>query len=154
MPTFREAWLVCISLVVLAPGTARATYSIVAADRATRQVGGAVTSCVAPSGVGLVYGSAPGLGAVASQAATNRAGRDRAVQLLLMDVAPEQIIRTLTSAAFDPGSARRQYGVVDMMGRAAGHSGTSNGVFSDDVQGDFGGFTYSIQGNILTGALC
>ena len=70
-----------------------------------------------------------------------------------MNVAPAQIIQTLTSAAFDPGAARRQYGVVDLMGRAAGHSGTSNGVFSDDVQGDSGDFTYSIQGNILTGAL-
>ena len=136
MPIYRELGLVGIALVVLAPGTARATYSIVAADRATRQVGGAVTSCVAPSGVGLVYGSAPGLGAVASQAAANRAGRDRAVQLLQMNVAPAQIIQTLTSASFDPGAARRQYGVVDLMGRAAGHSGANNGVFSDDVQGD------------------
>jgi uncharacterized Ntn-hydrolase superfamily protein len=152
MPVFRGTWLVGIALMALAPGTARATYSIVAADRATRQVGGAVTSCVAPNSVGLVYGSAPGLGAVASQAAANRAGRDRAVQLLQMNVAPAQIIQTLTSAAFDPGFARRQYGVVDVMGRAAGHSGTSNGVFSDDVQGNTGDFTYSIQGNILTGA--
>jgi MYXO-CTERM domain-containing protein len=153
MPVFRGVWLVGIALVALAPGTARATYSIVAADRATRQVGGAVTSCVAPNGVGLVYGSSPGLGAVASQAASNRAGRDRAVQLLQMNVAPAQIIQTLTSVAFDPGSARRQYGVIDLMGRAAGHSGTSNGVFSDDLQGNSGDFTYSIQGNILTGAL-
>ena len=39
-----------------------------------------------------------------------------------------------------------------MMGRAAGHSGTGNGVFSNDIQGDVEGFTYAIQGNILTGA--
>ena len=152
MPTFRKLGLVAVALGLFVPATALATYSIVAADRATRQVGGAVTSCVAPSSVAGVYGSAPGRGAVASQAASNRAGRDRAVQLLLMDVAPEQIITTLTSPAFDTGAARRQYGVVDMMGRAAGHSGTGNGVFSNDIQGDVEGFTYAIQGNILTGA--
>jgi MYXO-CTERM domain-containing protein len=152
MQIFRKLGLVVAVLGALAPGAARATYSIVAADRATRQVGGAVTSCVAPSTVAGVYGSAPGRGAVASQAASNRAGRDRAVQLLLMDATPDQIIETLTSAAFDPGASRRQYGVVDMMGRAAGHSGTGNGVFSNDIQGDFEGFTYAIQGNILTGA--
>jgi uncharacterized Ntn-hydrolase superfamily protein len=143
------AWL---ALSALAPAGAWATYSIVAVDRATRQVGGAVTSCVAPNTVAGVYGSAPGRGAVASQAASNRAGRDRAVELLMTDVAPDQIITTLTSPAFDRGAASRQYGVVDMMGRAAGHSGATNGVFSNDVQGDFEGFTYSIQGNILTGA--
>ena len=94
MPTFRKPGLVSLialgTLAALAPATARATYSIVAADRATRQVGGAVTSCVAPSSVAGVYGSAPGRGAVASQAASNRAGRDRAVQLLLMDAPPNR----------------------------------------------------------------
>jgi uncharacterized Ntn-hydrolase superfamily protein len=129
---------------------AHATYSIVAADRATRQVGGAVTSCV-PGSVAGVYGSAPGKGAVASQAASNRQGRDEAVRLLIMDVAPQQIITRLTGAAFDPGAAQRQYGVVDLMGRAAGHSGAGNGNFSGDRQGQAGDFTYSIQGNILTG---
>ena len=134
----------------LAPRVAHATYSIVAADRGTRQVGGAVTSCV-PGSVAGVYGSAPGKGAVASQAASNRAGRDEAVRLLLMDVAPEQIITRLTGAAFDPGAARRQYGVVDLMSRGAAHSGAGNGNFSGDRQGQAGDFTYSIQGNILTG---
>src|SRR5258706_11979406 len=46
--------------VLLLAQPAHATYSIVAADQATRQVGGSVTSCVAPSSVASVYGGAPG----------------------------------------------------------------------------------------------
>jgi uncharacterized Ntn-hydrolase superfamily protein len=152
MTSFRRIGLLCAASAVIVPAAAQATYSIVAADQVTRQVGGAVTSCVAPSGVDLVYGSAPGRGAVASQAAASRAGRDRAVQLLSMDVAPEQIIASITAAAFDAGAAQRQYGVVDLQGRAAGHSGAGNGNFANDVQGQAGEITYSIQGNILTGA--
>jgi MYXO-CTERM domain-containing protein len=150
MTSRRSAGTWLAFLCVLWPSTVLATYSIVAADRATRQVGGAVTSCVGGSVAG-VYGSAPGKGAVAAQAASNRAGRDEAVRLLLMDVAPQQIITRITSAMFDPASARRQYGVVDLMGRADGHSGTGNGNFAGDRQGQAGDFTYSIQGNILTG---
>jgi hypothetical protein len=109
MTSRRSAGTWLAFLCVLWPSTVLATYSIVAADRATRQVGGAVTSCVGGSVAG-VYGSAPGKGAVAAQAASNRAGRDEAVRLLLMDVAPQQIITRITSAMFDPASARRQYG--------------------------------------------
>ena len=150
MTHFRSVGLVLVVAGVSAPATALATYSIVAADRATRYVGGAVTSCVNGS-VAAVYGSVPGLGAVAAQARINTNGRDQAVQLLLMNVAPAQIITQITAAGFDPLAAQRQYGVVDLMGRAAGHSGASNGVFANDIQGESGVFTYSVQGNILTG---
>ena len=150
----RSAILTAIVAASLLAGAApaRATYSIVGVDRTTRHVGVSGTSCVAPSSVFVIYGSAPGKGAVASQAAANQAGRNRAVQRLMMDVAPADIITELTSAAFDPGAASRQYGVVDVTGRAAGHSGARNGDFADDRQGAAGDFNYSVQGNILTSA--
>jgi MYXO-CTERM domain-containing protein len=52
---------------------------------------------------------------------------------------------------FDAIAASRQYGVVDVSGQSAGFTGTSTLAFADDVQGSVGAFTYSIQGNILTG---
>jgi uncharacterized Ntn-hydrolase superfamily protein len=151
MSNLRIVGLLLGAVGVLAPATASATYSIVATDRATRHVGGAVTSCVGPNRVDGVYGSAPGRGAVAAQAASNAAGRDRAVQLLRMNASPAQIIAAITSPSFDPRAASRQYGVVDLMGRAAAHTGSQNGFFAGSLQRQIQTFTYSVQGNILTG---
>jgi MYXO-CTERM domain-containing protein len=140
-------------LVLLAP-PAKATYSIVAADQATQQVGSAVTSCVAPSSVTIVYGAAPGFGGINAQAAANTKGRDRGVALLGMDVAPADIIQQITATSFDPSFNTRQYGVVDLQGRAAGFTGTDNNSvrqYREDRQGTVGTYTYSVQGNVLTG---
>ncbi len=129
---------------------ARATYSIVATDQATQQVGGAVTSCVSPQSVATVYGSAPGHGGINAQAASNTAGRDRGVMLLNMGVAPADIIQQITAASFDPNARTRQYGVADLSGRAAGFTGAGAMDYKEDRQNTLGTFTYSVQGNILT----
>jgi MYXO-CTERM domain-containing protein len=137
-------------VLVLAPATAHATYSVVATDRATGQVGGAVTSCVGSQGVGVVYRPSVGHGGVNAQASASATGRDRAVVLLGMDVAPADIITMITAASFDSNAAVRQYGVVDLMGRAAGFTGGSAMNYKEDRQGSVGSTTYSVQGNILT----
>lgn len=130
---------------------ALSTYSIVAADRDTRQLGGAVTSCVAPSSVALVYGSAPGIGAVHAQAYSNRDGRDAAVSLLEQGYQPNEILSYITSRDFDPYAAYRQYGIVSF-NEAVGFSGAQNGFFSNDIQRQNNRYVVSIQGNILTSA--
>lgn len=131
---------------------ALATYSIVASDTATRQAGGAGTSCLRGSDVYVIYGAAPGRGVVHAQALANQAGRDRAVELLEQGMAPADILAAITASSFDSNATRRQYGVVDVTGRSAGFTGTGTGSFADDVQGQIGTFSYSVQGNILTGA--
>ena len=138
------------TLVLLAPAAARATYSVVATDSATGQVGGAVTSCVGNQGVGVVYRPSVGHGGVNAQAAANATGRDRAVTLLNTDVAPADIITMITASSFDANAATRQYGVVDLMGRAAGFTGSGAMNYKEDRQGTIGALTYSVQGNILT----
>jgi MYXO-CTERM domain-containing protein len=122
----------------------------VATDQATRQVGGAVTSCVGAQSVATVYGPAPGHGGINAQAAQNINGRDRGVMLLNMDVAPADIITMITAPGFDPSAATRQYGVADLSGRAAGYTGTGAMNYKEDRQGTIGTYTYSAQGNILT----
>ena len=57
---------------------AGATYSIVAADLDTEEVGGAGTSCVGPHDATALSGVALGTGALHAQANLNFAGRDRA----------------------------------------------------------------------------
>jgi hypothetical protein len=90
-----------------ATAPAFATYSIVAADRATEQVGGAGTSCIGGQDVYIIYGSVPGTGAVHAQAQFSAAGRNRAVQLLGQGQSPEQIIQAITANAFDDNAASR-----------------------------------------------
>jgi uncharacterized Ntn-hydrolase superfamily protein len=130
---------------------ARATYSIVATDRFTQQVGGAVTSCVGVQSVSTVYGPAPGHGGINAQAAQSIAGRNQGVMLLNLDVEPVEIIRQITSVVFDANARTRQYGLADLSGRAAGFTGAGAQDYKEDRQGSFDTYTYSAQGNILTG---
>jgi uncharacterized Ntn-hydrolase superfamily protein len=98
------------------------TYSIVARDPATGELGVAVQSHWFSVG-SLVTWAMPGVGAVATQAnievshgphglALLRDGHDAASAL-------DRLLR------LDPGAAGRQLGIVDAAGRAAAHTGTS-----------------------------
>jgi MYXO-CTERM domain-containing protein len=131
---------------------AEATYSIVAADTATRQVGGAAASCLDGFDILFaIYGSVPGRGVVHAQALPG-GGRDRAIELLAEGTAPVDIIAAITAPAFDGNIARmRQYGVADLEGRVAAHTGTETYVYAGDRQGMSGSFVYSVQGNTITG---
>src|SRR5262245_30905843 len=61
---------------------------------------------------------------------------------------PKAIVEMLSA---DPAFQSRQFGIVDLQGRSAGHSGLTNGYVAQDVQGQVPGtdIFYSIQGNIL-----
>ena len=139
-----------VSAVLLVATPAGATYSIVGADRVTREVGGTGTSCLRGSDVYIIYGAAPGLGVIHAQAQANLNGRDRGVELLAQGTAPADVISAITAASFDPNARVRQYGVADATGRTAGFTGPGDGVFAGDRQGSVGTFAYSVQGNILT----
>ena len=127
-----------------------ATYSIVAADQQTGQVGGAATSCISGASVSRVYEGVPGVGAIHAQAFSNIRGRQYGAQLLRQGFDADTVISAITAADFDAQAATRQYGVVTLEGSRAGYSGTQNGFYSNDIQGVQDGFVYSIQGNILT----
>jgi uncharacterized Ntn-hydrolase superfamily protein len=127
-----------------------ATYSIVAVDQKTGQVGGAATSCIAGASVSIVYQSVPGVGVIHAQAYSNTAGRKYGARLLEQGYAADAIISALRAAEFDPYAAWRQYGVVRLDGTSAGFTGSRNGFYAGDLQGESESFLYSIQGNILT----
>jgi uncharacterized Ntn-hydrolase superfamily protein len=96
----RLSWLT-LGLLFGVARPAAATYSIVAADESTQQIGGAGTSCIGGADVYIIYGSVPGFGVVHAQATVNYEGRDRAVQLLGQGMAPLDIIDEITSSDFD-----------------------------------------------------
>ncbi|MCW5520249.1 DUF1028 domain-containing protein, partial [Aureitalea sp. L0-47] len=133
------------------------TFSIVAYDKTTGQVGGAGCSCVNISG-GIDFlsdlitdGTANPdniVGAIHSQASYNATTQGWARDRMLAGDTPQQIIDYVV--ANDGGSTSRQYGVVgvDVPG-AAGWTGGSNGNYANDIQVDNSEYTISVQGNIL-----
>ena len=136
---------------ILTMSTAKATWSVVASDAATGEVGGAGTSCVGGLDLTILFASAPGIGAIHAQALINTQGRDRGAELLANGATPADVIAEITSPQFDPSAASRQYGVVDLLGNAAAYTGAQNGDWAGHRTGTDGTFTYSAQGNILTG---
>ena len=135
------------------PSRAFATWSVVAVDRSTGRVVIASATCVNGDddflkGVQAVV--VPGKGVAACQAAVDNTHANQMLvfQELQKGTDPKQIIELL---AKDPAFQSRQFGIVDLQGRRAGHSGLTNGYVSQDVQGQVPGseIFYSIQGNIL-----
>ena len=131
-------------------GTAEATYSIVAADLETGQVGGAGTSCLDGSDVSIIYGAASGFGVVHAQAWFNRAARDHAVALLAMGERPSAIIETITASGFDRDFTFRQYAIASADGATSAYTGSETHPFAAHAQGTIGAVSYSVQGNFLT----
>jgi len=146
-----------VALLVLLfslPSSAFATWSIVAVDRNTGRVAIASATCLAleePRSLKNFQAViVPGVGIAACQALLDNSGRNQLLVFaeLKKGTDPREIVRLLRS---DPSMEQRQYGIVDLQGRSAGFSGTGNGKFSLDRQGEVPGtgIFYSIQGNIL-----
>jgi uncharacterized Ntn-hydrolase superfamily protein len=140
-------------LTLLAPSTAAATWSIVAVDMATGRIVIASATCVNRDdqflrGVQAVI--VPGKGVAACQAAVDgtHANQMLVFNELMKGTDPAKIIEMLSQ---DPAFQSRQFGIVDLTGRSAGHSGLTNGYVTQDLQGRVAGtqIYYSIQGNIL-----
>jgi hypothetical protein len=148
----RRTVLVLLSLLAL-PSPALATWSVIAVDRSTNRVVIASATCVDQNdeflkGVQAVV--VPGKGVAACQAAVDgtHANQMLVYQELEKGTDPKAIIELLSK---DPAFQSRQFGILDLQGRRAGHSGLTNGYVSQDMQGQVPGteIFYSIQGNIL-----
>ena len=148
----RRTLLLCLlSLVV--PSSAFATWSVIAVDRSTGRVVIASATCVDRDDqflMGVQAVVVPGKGVAACQAGVDSTHKNQMLvfQELQKGTDPKQIIELL---AQDPAFQVRQFGILDLQGRTAGHSGLSNGYVSQDIQGQVPGteIFYSIQGNIL-----
>ena len=121
-----------------------ATFSIVAVDPSTGEVGVAVQSKIV--GVGSIVPFArAGVGAVATQSFANVKYGPSGLRALKLGIPPENCLDLLTID--DPHRESRQVGMIDAQGKAANFTGS-------ECHGWAGGFVaenYSVQGNILTG---
>lgn len=122
-----------------------ATFSIVARDPATGELGIAVQSKFVAVGAVVPWARA-GAGAIATQAWANTRYGPAGLELLAAGSSAEETLEALRAA--DDGSARRQLGVVD----TAGGTATFTGERCLDWAGGRSGRDYACQGNILAGA--
>jgi len=132
-----------------------ATFSIIAFDPATGDLGVGVQSHAFTAGAAVPY-AIPGVGAVATQAAANRLYGPRAIELLKQGLAPAEVIKRLTDE--DPGRDTRQLAVIDAKGRSAVYTGKrvidrnsdpSDFVHLGGYAGHITGQNFSVQGNTL-----
>lgn len=139
--------------ILLAPAPALATWSVIAVDGATGRVVIASATCVDRDDqflMGVQAVVVPGKGVAACQAGVDGTHKNQMLvfEELQKGTDPARIIELLS---VDPAFQTRQFGILDLQGRHAGHSGLNNGYVSQDIQGQVPGtkIFYSIQGNIL-----
>jgi len=151
--------VLALVFLLVADSMAFATWSVVVVNAETGEVVIASATCVSQAAfagfrardlMDIQAIVVPGKGAAAAQANVDRT---RANQQLIFDeiskgTGPAEIIVMLEQ---DPDIDARQFGIVDMQGRTAGHSGSGNSNASLHATGRVAGepIFYAVQGNIL-----
>src|SRR6266446_8745043 len=117
----KAVWLaVVLAAVPPAQDPWFSTFSIVAFDPATNELGVGVQSRAFAAGAAVPYAK-PGVGAVATQASANRSYGPKAIALLEQGLSPADVVKKITDE--DPGRDTRQVGVIDTKGRSAVYTG-------------------------------
>jgi uncharacterized Ntn-hydrolase superfamily protein len=121
-----------------------ATFSIVARDSLTGELGVAVASRFFAVGSVVPWARADA-GAVATQSFANTSFGWRGLELLEQGVDPEEAVKILLRTDNDP--ERRQFGIVAADGKSATYTGKNCLSWA----GGRSGRNYAVQGNILAG---
>lgn len=126
------------------PPPLAATFSIVAYDPATGELGIVVASRLVSVGAVVPWAEA-GVGAVATQSLANTSYGPSGLELLKQGVAPQQTLEQLLKGDDEPDV--RQVGIIDAHGHAASFTGKQCLAWAGHKVGRH----YAVQGNILTG---
>lgn len=129
------------------------TFSIVAVDSITGEVGSAGASCVdlfqtSFSQDGFLGQLIPAIGAINTQAYYIPANQTNATDRMNLGETPSQIISWLVANDVQSLPQLRQYGIAAMINsspQTAAHTGSSTDNYKNHITGP----NYSIQGNIL-----
>jgi uncharacterized Ntn-hydrolase superfamily protein len=144
---------ILVALLSVSSQQAGATWSIVAVDPITREVGAAAATCTV--GVETIFGAVPGRGVIVAQAATNLSARTKGVAMIASGAGPGEVISVIASEEFNPGSLWRaswreqQYGVA-VLG-ADPPASHFTGVETVPWSGGVAEGAVSVQGNMLYG---
>jgi uncharacterized Ntn-hydrolase superfamily protein len=139
---------------------AQDTFSIVAVDSTSREVGSAGASCVdlfiaGISDVSFLGDLLPDSGAINTQSYYLEANQDNARARMRAGDSATEIINWLAKHDVDDNPTLRQYGVASLDGMApdaAGYTGINCIDYKNHITGHVDGFYYAIQGNILLDA--
>lgn len=146
--TIRCTLLACAAAIAAAAPAGAierpSTFSIVAFDSVTQELGVAVQSRYFSVGSVVAWAEA-GVGAVATQARVQASYGPQALAMLRSGIAPDEILRGF--AASDSQWAHRQVGIVSAQGRVASWTGPK----CNDWAGGASGPDFVCQGNILAG---
>lgn len=145
-------FLLVLSLIVNID--AQDTFSMVAVDSTTNQVGSAGASCVDLTGSGMtgdfIGELLPGLGAINTQSWYDATNQANARNRMLEGLTPTQIIDWLNNNDVTNQPELRQYGIVGFVNdgtSASASTGSSNTAYANHIITP----TYAIAGNILSG---
>ena len=152
-----------LSFCLLATATAQDTFSIMAVDPATGEVGSAGATCLTSADCGgcggavIINNLVPGVGGINAQAyvCIPNSNLNKGIVEMQMGKSPQEILDFLIANDFCAAQSNnpeyRQYGIVDLDAnnepRAVAFSGANTSVYSNHVTGP----NYAIQGNILLG---
>jgi uncharacterized Ntn-hydrolase superfamily protein len=139
------------SQLTAAPWPPVATFSILAYDSVTGEIGAAVQSRVFSVGNGVLWAEA-GVGVVATQAVVDVSYGPQALALLRAGVSPADIIKRVWDADPDPrptdwSKQGRQFAVMNAKGETAAYTGPRATPWAGHKAGKF----CTAQGNILAG---
>ena len=138
----------------LAAGPAAATWSIVAADPETGEVGAAIASCVPAEVLGVLDQPlvpivlTPGTSAAVTQAQLNVEAPQRIAELTATGATPTEIVDALTDPDFDELAPIRQHAIAATTGEVAAFTGADTNPEALDARGD----AVAVQGNLLADA--
>ena len=146
--------LLALSLLIQFKLLAQDTFSIVAVDTVTGEIGSAGASCVGPiGGIGafILSDVIEGIGGIHTQASWNATNQQNAHNKMLEGLSPQEIIDWLIINDAQGNPTVRQYGIVDLTrnGESAAYTGVNCLNYKNHVTGP----GYSIQGNILLGQI-
>ena len=141
-----------ISIFLLIPGINKAqffsgnplahTYSIVARDPETGEIGAAVQSHWFSVGSEVIWAEA-GVGAVATQSFVNVSFGIRGLELLKSGLTPQHVVDSLISS--DDGRDYRQLAVIDDKNKPASYTGKNCIPGAGNIVGD----NFSVQANLM-----
>jgi len=151
-------FIFCFLLIFSKLLVAQHTFSIVAVDSVTGEIGSAGATCgdsiIWPGTPGalIISDILPGIGAIHTQASYNQFNQEIARQQMEAGKTPQEIIDYMSKSINDVGGnpSIRQYGVVSY-NNGSPMSAAFTGSNTMDYKAHITGPNYAIQGNILSG---
>ena len=139
--------IIILLLAISLSTQAQDTFSIVAVDTATGEIGSAGASCIANSFI--ISGLIQGVGVFHTQAAYLPGNQQNGYNFMEAGESPDQMIKSLKQSDVGGDSTVRQYGIAVLKPgiRTAAYTGKNCMDYKNHIIRP----TYTIQGNILLG---